>query len=97
MTGDDLLLLRELKGRVQQLFSLVDVLDKEKEQLKLANQSLKQEIDNLVLEKENLRKDLENLKFSKIIESGYSDSKEANKRINSLLREIDKCIALLNR
>jgi hypothetical protein len=97
MTGDDLLLLNDLKGKVQQLFSLYENLEKEKEKLELENQSLREEIKALNLEKENLRKDFENRKLSEIIALTYDDRQEAKRKINSLLREIDRCIALLNR
>ena len=97
MTRDDLLLLSDLKGKVQRLFDLYENLEREKEKLESVNQSLREEIDKLNFEKEKLRKEFENRKLSEIIASAYGDKQEAKKKINNLLREIDRCIALLNR
>ncbi len=97
MTADDLLLLNDLKGKVRQLFDLYGNLEKEKEKSEQENRALRDEISNLNREKENLRKEIENLKLTEIIASAYGDRQEAKKKINSLLREIDRCIALLNR
>lgn len=39
----------------------------------------------------------DNLKLAKTIELTHSDAHEAKLKINQMVREIDKCIALLNR
>ncbi len=66
------------------------------------NKSLESKIQDLLSELENLQrenKDLNNkLKTTRVASaiSGGDGSYEAKMRINQLVREIDKCIALLN-
>ena len=69
----------------------------------IENQKLKQEIQNNKLIVENQKviiKDLEEklkvLKVVKTLESG-KDTYQTKVKINELVREIDKCIALLNK
>ncbi len=69
----------------------------------IENQKLKQEIQNnkLIVETQKvIIKDLEEklkvLKVAKTLESG-KDTYQTKVKINELVREIDKCIALLNK
>lgn len=49
------------------------------------------------LEIEQLKEENTKLKLAKSISSNDEESQEAKSKINKLVREIDKCIALLNR
>jgi len=44
-----------------------------------------------------LEDDFEKLKMAKTLEASTEDVKQTKLRINQIVREIDKCIALLNR
>lgn len=68
------------------------------------NKMLRDRIDQLTEELNsssalysNLEDDFENLKVAKTLEASTDDVKETKLRINQIVREIDKCIALLNR
>lgn len=68
------------------------------------NNRLKQEIAKLSGEietKEKENKELENkyesLKLAKIIASSSTDAHDAKIKLNRIVREIDKCISLLNK
>ena len=64
-----------------------------KEELsKLNNQIQKQDILN-----EDLNRKYESLKLAKSIAVSSNDSHDAKIKINRLVREIDKCISLLNK
>ncbi len=74
------------------------------ESLKEENTKLKEKIDTLKKEKEeqekqieDLKTDYNNLKLAGALASGDSGNAEAKKQINVLVREIDRCIALLNK
>jgi len=73
-------------------------------QLKTDNQRLlseNEELQNALMLKDNEFKDLhsryENLKLAKHLISGGEDTHDAKLKVNRIVREIDKCIALLNK
>lgn len=83
--------------------ALVRRLMKAHERLRAENEELRNEIDGLNRrleeERENvarLKRDYAVLKTARMIEVGSDDVKEAQARIAKLIREVDKCIALLN-
>ena len=97
MTDEDRLLLKELRANVQQLFQQYEWLKAEKQVL-LGNVSvLTQEIARLEREKTDLGQKIEKMKIANRMLVGNDRDGEAKKRINTLIREIDKCIALLNK
>ncbi len=57
--------------------------------------ALQSELENLKRENRNLNDELKTSKVANAI-SGGDGSYQARMRINQLMREIDKCIALLN-
>lgn len=73
------------------------------EELKQENERLKQLLSDKDLEiakMEDKQKDLEaqytNLKMARTISLYDKDIKDTKQRLSSLVREVDKCIALLN-
>lgn len=97
MTEEDRLFLDDLKANVQQLFREFGQVEAEKEQLEQNMAVLKAEIELLKQEIETTNKDNEKWKIANRILSGADENREAKQKINKLIREIDKCIALLNR
>ncbi len=97
MTDEDRLLLNELKANVQRLFQ-------EYVHLKTVNESLEEnvavltnEIAHLQTEKNDLNRKYENIRIANHLLSGKDKDGEAKRKINNIVREIDKCIALLNK
>lgn len=97
MTEEDRLLLNDLNANAKQLFSLFADLETENQLLKANILVLNAEIEKLEHEKLELGRKIENLKIASGILSGVDENREAKLKINRLIREIDKCIALLNR
>jgi soluble cytochrome b562 len=85
-----------LTVRVEMLAKKQAVLQNENEDLKLRNGELEQ----LVTQQKNALTELEEqnkvVKIAKAVTEDDDDRKEQRKRLNELVREIDKCIALLN-
>jgi len=88
--------LKRIQDKVQQLLKQHISLQKE-------NQSLKEELDNIKKEtslfrenSETLKQQVEILKYSNG-EMTEEDKKQFEKRINTYLKEIDRCIAMLSR
>jgi predicted nucleic acid-binding Zn-ribbon protein len=97
MTEEDRFLLNELKANVQHLFQEYQKLKTEKNTLKESISVLTQEIARLEQEKADLSQESEKVRLANRFLAGNDKDGEARKKINSLVREIDKCIALLNK
>lgn len=86
-----------LKNKIKKLLSMYN-------KIKSENTSLNKEIEDLKLQLKNKESELEflnnkynKLKLAKSIIASEGDSHDAKIKINRIVREIDKCIALLNR
>ena len=97
MTEEYRLFIHDLKANIQQLFREFGQLEAEKEQLEQNIVGLKAEIELQKQEIEKISKDNEKWKTANRILSGSDENREAKQKINKLIREIDKCIALLNK
>lgn len=88
--------LNELKFKVERLIKLyISLLEKNRDQENRIQQLLS-EIENLKSENQILNEELKTARVANAISGSSDDSYEAKMRINQLVREIDKCIALLN-
>ena len=96
MTEQDRILLDGFKVKVKQLIALHEQVKDEKQQLLSLVEELKNEIDSLRQDNELLIKKYDNLKLAKSLLVSDGESQEAKSRINKIVREIDKCIAMLN-
>ena len=85
-----------LAGRVKQLAKTQSELSVENTKLKSRNAELEQ----MITEQKNVLSRLEEenkvVKIAKAVTEDDEDRKEQRKRLNELVREVDKCIALLN-
>ena len=97
MTEEERLFLVDLKTNTRQFFKKYNELENEKQQLENKISSLNEQIEQLNQEKSELNRKIEQLKLTSSILSGFDEDREAKQKINKLIREIDKCIALLNR
>jgi regulator of replication initiation timing len=97
MTEEEQNLLNNLKVNLKQFFKEFDNVENEKKVLENNLLDLKKEIELLKKEKSELGKKNEQLRLATHILSGVDENREAKQKINKLVREIDKCIALLNK
>ncbi|MBW8333692.1 MAG: hypothetical protein K0M40_16830 [Prolixibacteraceae bacterium] len=72
-------------------------LKQEKVQLRGKIESLEETINHLHQENSLLEQKYENVKLAKMLVASDDDNKDAKSKIQKLVREIDKCIALLNK
>ena len=89
--------------KIELLESKIDLLVSHYRGLKSEIRLLQDEKDRLLYQLEestksfnDLEKSYENLKLTKSLISPNGDTTETKKKINQIVREIDKCIALLN-
>jgi phage shock protein A len=97
MTEEENNLLINLKDNVQQFFTDFERIENDKKLLENNVLELKQEIKLLEKEKSDLSHKIEQLRLATHLLSGVDENREAKQKINKLVREIDKCIALLNK
>lgn len=97
MTDEEALFLVDLKANTKKIFEIVNELEEEKKDLENKVFALNKEIETLKDEKQELNLKIEQLRIASHLLSGVDENKEAKTKINKLIREIDKCIALLNR
>jgi predicted nucleic acid-binding Zn-ribbon protein len=87
----------ELGTRVDRLVQLYRDAKRENEMLKNEVSQLTSQLKNAVNTKTNLEEQLGHTKMAKVLENAPEDVQQTKNRINQIVREIDKCIALLNR
>jgi len=97
MTEEEQNLLNNLKDNVQQFFDEFAGVENEKIVLENNVLDLKHEIELLQREKSELSHKIEQLRLATHLLSGVDENREAKQKINKLVRDIDKCIALLNK
>jgi hypothetical protein len=96
MTDSEKNLLIDFKVKVKQIIAKNELLKQEKHDLLLKIGDLEKTINQLHQENRLLEKKYENLKIAKILAVSDNENIDAKSKIQSIVREIDKCIALLN-
>ena len=97
MTEEERILLNELKASTEKLFRAFQNLEAEKKRLEGELVLQKEKMNQLRKENDDLNRENEKLELANRILSGDDENNEAGKKLNKIIREIDKCIALLNR
>jgi len=84
-----------LEGRLKKLVEKIDFLEKTATQLTVDLQKSTQTIQTQSEEMERLKKQYDTLKIANSLLGGEENKRETKLKINSLIREIDYCIAQL--
>jgi len=95
MTADEEKTIKTLETRVRQLILKFQQLQEDHEELQADLESKDNELQAVRQKNKQLEADYANLKMAKMLEVGDSDLTAAKQRINHLVRDVDKCIALL--
>ena len=96
MTQEEEKILRVFETRVRHL--LLKYKEFESELQNLQQQILRQQGELSALQDQNvsLKNSYDTLKMAKMIEVSGDDVQDAKKKLGKLIRDVDKCIALLN-
>ena len=89
--------LEEVKAKLEQLISSYEMCLEANSMLTSEMEDLRTRLDKRNAEYEELQKRFETLKIARSIGETPEGKKEARARINAIVREVDHCIALLNR
>lgn len=90
-------ILNSLKERTKQMMTLCDGLKEEKKNLFTTNRELMQKVAKQEKEIDYIKTKFNTLKIAKTVLGTDNDVHETKLRVNRIVREIDKCIALLNK
>ena len=96
MTAEEDVLLRTLEARVTQVTLEYKALKDRYAALSRTMEEKDATIAALHSQIDRLQTDYANLKTAKMIDISSEDMKNAKSRLSKLVREVDKCIALLN-
>ena len=88
-------MLDAVKQKIKQLIAAYEAEKMERTRLQVELDQVKSE--NIAYRKQitELERQIDNLKLAEAFKAGGAGSPEAKKKINGLLKEIDKCISLL--
>lgn len=96
MTAEENALLRTLEARVTQLALEYKALKGRYNALARTVEEKENIIRSLNEQMGRLQSDYANLKIAKMLDISSNDIENAKSRLSKLVREVDKCIALLN-
>lgn len=96
MTEEDKKLLSTFEARLRHLMYLHDELKRENAETKILLKEKESEIKKVQESYKELEINYTNLKVAKTISVNDSEVKDTKQRLSKLVREVDKCIALLN-
>jgi len=86
-----------LNKKLEELFDRYNTLTTRNHEMKAENESLKRDLQDREEKITRLEVKYERSKLSGALLGGGENATEAKKKINELVREIDRCVALLNR
>lgn len=96
MTEEDKKLVNSFEGKLRHFMFLYDELKQENADLKHLLTQKDEEIKHLELSQKDLEAKYTDLKMARTLSLYDKDIKDTKQRLTSLVREIDRCIALLN-
>ena len=92
------LIAKNIESKVNKIISLYNFLKKEKEEILEKNKTLKSEVEDRDKDIKMLEEKIKLLRITKSVSTlDVEKNKESRQKINEYVREIDKCIALLNK
>jgi len=86
-----------LEGKIKQVIHVAEGYKADNEQLKQQVAGLSQQLHVKSQELKVLESKYHSLRLAKTLSSSSDDVKNVKNQVNRMVREIDKCIALLNR
>lgn len=90
-------IISSLEEKINRLLSVLNQTRAENKQLSEELMNVRQAIELKDTELKELNEKYENLKLARLLVNGSEDVHSAKLKVNKIVREIDKCIALLNK
>ncbi len=89
--------LTELRTKVRKMIEVYEESRNNYEMMYTENKDLKERMQQTEQELNDLKNKYNTLKIAKSLKASGEDKHDARIKVNKMVREIDKCIALLNR
>ena len=96
MSAESQITLSKLKGHIEQIISKYELALSENESLKGELERCRTELENKGDRIKELEKKVELMQLGDAFKASSEDVKEAKRKIGRIVREIDKCISMLN-
>lgn len=96
MSQDGRIAIENLKKRIEQLISLYERSAAENAGLKEENARLKRDLERSSEKLKDAEEKIERIVLAEAFAASGENAKEARQKIARIVKEIDKCIALLN-
>ena len=96
MSVESQIVLQKLKGHIEQIISKYELALSENISLKEELEKYKTDLDNKNNKIKELEQKVELMQLGDAFKASSEDVKEAKKKIARIVREIDKCISMLN-
>jgi hypothetical protein len=96
MTEEEKKLLNTFEARVRHFIYLHEEMRREASEMKKLLKQKEKEINELQKSYKTLQENYTNLKIAKALSGESADLKSTKLRLTNIVREVDKCIALLN-
>ncbi len=90
-------ILTDLRDKIKMIINLYEGEKEKNRQIIAENEQLKNKLIEIKNEKEELIVGYNNLKLAKQLDASIDNTHDAKLKVNRIVREIDKCIALLNK
>ena len=88
-------MLDNVKQKIQQLIAAYEQEKKERERLQAALKQAETQNETYRTQIIELERQIDNLKLTEAFMAGGADASQAKKKIDSLIREIDRCISAM--
>ena len=96
MSVESKIIIRKLKGHIEQIISKYELALSENRVLNEELDGCREELENKEKRIKELEKKVELMQLGDAFKASSEDVKEAKKKIGRIVREIDKCISMLN-
>lgn len=90
-------IIKELREKIEKLINLYEKERSKNADISSKNESLLNELKQKEQDLSTVQTKYDNLRLAKTVSASSNDSHDAKIKINRIVREIDKCIALLNK
>ncbi len=96
MSAESQIIVGKLKGHIEQIISKYELAISENISLREELEKCKTELEERNTRIKDLEKKVELIQLGEAFRASSEDVKEAKKKIGRIVREIDKCISMLN-
>lgn len=97
MDADQIEILGVLRSRIKEIMTALETERRKSQELENEREKLKIKLDQQTKVNQEIEHKYNNLKLAKVLTGNNEEEHDARIKVNRIVREIDKCIALLNR